>query len=75
VAPPVPSSPNKPIVPGNLPAFLFTAAKLNNHLNQPADTSAEFSNSRGLKTEGQAHDYLKKVGQQISQSKTDNPWG
>jgi phospholipase C len=73
VAPPVPSSPNKPIVPGNLPAFLFTAAKLNNHLNQPADTSAEFSNSRGLKTEGQAHDYLKKVGQQISQSKTANP--
>ncbi|MGD0958795.1 MAG: alkaline phosphatase family protein [Methylomonas sp.] len=72
-APPAADTPDKAIVPGNLPAFLFTAAKLDNHLNRPADKAAVFAKSRGLQTHGKAKAYLNSVGQQISQSKKAKP--
>jgi phospholipase C len=71
IAPPTASTSGHSIGSGNLPTFLFTAAKLDNHLNPTGDKNAVFAKSRNLQTHADAQVYLNSVGEQISQSKSE----
>ena len=55
------TDPGKLINGGNLPAFLFTVAKAESGLNEGKNNADIFANSRSIKTQGDAHDYVNDV--------------
>ncbi len=65
IAPPVTINPDKPISGGNLPAFLFTAAKIESDLESGKNSAAIFSKSRSIRTHGDAKNYISAVMQRL----------
>ena len=69
IAPAPVIDPKKSIAAGNLPAFLFTAAKLDASMSNLSNTKPVFANSRAIQTHGDAGDYLGTVASKLAKLK------
>jgi phospholipase C len=60
------NNPHKLIGAGNLPAFLFTAAKLDTGISKTASKATVFANARSIQTHGDVRKYLEIVATKLA---------